>query len=111
MKLRELIKLLHLRMLGLSRDIEIALNVPGIDLIVGGHSHTLLSNIAERAEGPYPTMIPNPQGQLVPIVQAYAYGKYLGEIEIEFNDQGEVISAKGEPILLDNSVIPDQNFR
>ena len=103
-------KIIALTHVGLSRDIEIALNVPGIDLIVGGHSHTLLSNIAERAEGPYPTMIPNPQGQLVPIVQAYAYGKYLGEIEIEFNDQGEVISAKGEPILLDNSVIPDQNF-
>ena len=103
-------KIIALTHVGLSRDIEIALNVSGIDVIVGGHSHTLLSNVQERAEGSYPTMIPNPQGQLVPIVQAYAYGKYLGEIEVEFDNQGQVISAIGEPILLDNTVSPDSNF-
>ena len=103
-------KIIALTHVGLSRDMEIALNVAGIDVIVGGHSHTLLSNTQERAEGSYPKLIPNPEGNLVPIVQAYAYGKYLGEIEIEFDNQGQVVSAVGEPILLDNSVIPDQNY-
>ena len=103
-------KIIALTHVGISRDKEIATNVAGIDVIVGGHSHTLLSNVQDNAEGPYPTMVSNPRGQMVPIVQAYAYGKYLGEIEVEFDDQGEVISAKGEPILLDNTVTLDQNF-
>ncbi|MDX1742547.1 MAG: metallophosphoesterase, partial [Ruegeria sp.] len=29
---------------GLAKDIEIAEKVPGLDLVIGGHSHTLLSN-------------------------------------------------------------------
>src|SRR5690606_27839624 len=79
----------------------------GIDVIVGGHSHTLLSNTDDKAAGPYPVLVQNPAGKQVPIVQAYAYGKYLGEIEIVFDDDGHVISAAGDPILLDASVAPD----
>ncbi|MTH97650.1 bifunctional UDP-sugar hydrolase/5'-nucleotidase [Roseibium sp. RKSG952] len=96
---------------GLSRDKEIAAAVPGIDLIVGGHSHTLLSNTQERAEGPYPVLVENPEGKQVPIVQAYAYGKFLGEIDVTFDDDGNVLSAQGEPILLDASVTPDEAFQ
>ena len=95
---------------GLSRDKEIAAAVDGIDLIVGGHSHTLLSNTAEKAEGPYPTMVKNPAGKDVPIVQAYAFSKYLGELSVVFDDEGNVISATGEPHLLDASVEPDAEF-
>ncbi len=34
--------------------------IPGIDVVVGGHSYTLLSNTDDKAEGPYPTMVDNP---------------------------------------------------
>ena len=30
----------------------------------------------------------------VPVVQAYAYSKYLGNIEVTFDDDGNVISAE-----------------
>lgn len=100
-------KIILLSHVGYARDQEIAAAVDGIDVIVGGHSHTLLSNEAENASGPYPTMVANPSGTDVPIVQAYAYSKYLGEIRVVFDDEGNVISATGEPILLDNSVEPD----
>jgi 5'-nucleotidase len=43
-------------------------------VIVGGHSHTLLSNTQEGARA-----VPHGVND-VPIVQAYAYGKYLGEL-------------------------------
>lgn len=95
---------------GLPRDKQIAASVSGIDLIIGGHSHTLLSNVQEKAEGPYPVMIKNPVGQDVPIVQAYAYGKFLGEIEVVWDDAGNLIKAEGEPILLDASVTPDETY-
>ncbi|WP_306118743.1 MULTISPECIES: 5'-nucleotidase C-terminal domain-containing protein [unclassified Roseitalea] len=100
-------KIILLSHVGLPRDREIAAAVDGIDLIVGGHSHTLLSNIDEDAAGPYPVVVQNPSGQDVPIVQAYAYSKYLGELRVVFDDDGNVVSAEGEPHLLDAAVTPD----
>jgi 5'-nucleotidase/UDP-sugar diphosphatase len=95
---------------GLPKDQQIAAQVDGIDVIVGGHSHTLLSNTDDGAAGPYPTMVNNPSGVAVPIVQAYAYSKYLGEVKVTFDDSGKVVSAEGDPHLLDASVTPDEAF-
>lgn len=99
-------KIILLSHVGLPRDREIAAAVNGIDVIVGGHSHTLMSNTEEGAP-PYPEMVANPDGKNVPIVQAYAYSKYLGELQVTFDDAGNVTEAKGDPILLDASVTPD----
>ena len=103
-------KIILLSHVGLPRDREIAAAVDGIDVIVGGHSHTLLSNTDEDAADTYPVMVQNPSGQDVPIVQAYAYSKYLGELRVVFDDEGNVVSAEGEPHLLDASVTPDEGF-
>ncbi|QFT72304.1 bifunctional UDP-sugar hydrolase/5'-nucleotidase [Ruegeria sp. THAF33] len=97
--------IIALNHVGLAKDLEIAEQVPGLDLVVGGHSHTLLSNTQEGAAGSYPMMVGD-----VPIVQAYAYSKYLGEITLTFDDDGNLISAEGEPILLDASVTPDADI-
>ncbi|CUH84745.1 bifunctional metallophosphatase/5'-nucleotidase [Thalassovita mediterranea] len=95
-------KIIALTHVGLPKDLDIAANVPGIDVVVGGHSHTLLSNTSDRAAGPYPTMVGD-----VPVVQAYAYSKYLGELNVTFDADGKVTAASGEPMLLDASVTPD----
>ena len=83
-------------------DQKVAAETTGVDVIVGGHSNTLLSNTNERAEGPYPTMVGN-----TAIVQAYAYGKYLGELNVTFDDAGNITQATGEPILIDAAVAED----
>ena len=103
-------KIIVLSHIGYTIDQELALAVPGIDVIVGGHSHTLLSNTDEKAAGAYPTLVKNGDGVDVPIVQAGQYGKYLGDIKITWDDAGKVVSAEGAPILLDASVTPDQGF-
>jgi 5'-nucleotidase len=103
-------KIVLLSHVGYPKDQEIAAAVDGIDVIVGGHSHTLLSNTDENAAGPYPTMVKSPSGKDVPIVQAYAYSKYLGDLTVVFDDAGVVKSATGEPKLLDASVTPDAGF-
>ena len=71
----------------------------GVDVIVGGHSNTYLSNLSDKAAGPYPTVVNGVQ-----IVQAYAYGKFLGELNVTFDDAGNVIEANGEPLIMDASV-------
>ena len=44
---------------GLNKDIEIAKSVPGLDVIVGGHSHTYLSASDPKRQGSYPTWVSN----------------------------------------------------
>ncbi|WP_299563897.1 bifunctional metallophosphatase/5'-nucleotidase [uncultured Sulfitobacter sp.] len=95
-------KIIVLSHSGYSVDQRVAAETTGVDVIVGGHTNTLLSNTNERAEGPYPTMVNN-----TAIVQAYAYGKYLGELNVTFDDEGNITEASGEPILIDAVVVED----
>jgi 5'-nucleotidase / UDP-sugar diphosphatase len=92
---------------GYARDIEIAAAVPGIDAVVGGHSHTYLSATDPARKGPYPTWVSQEGGTLVPVVQAYAYSKYLGHLELTFDDAGKLKYAGGNTLVLDASVAPD----
>ncbi len=92
-------KIILLSHSGYATDLAIAINTTGLDVIVGGHSNTLLSNSSDRAAGPYPDMVNG-----VAIVQAYAYGKYLGELNLTFDDDGNITEAMGDPVLIDATV-------
>ncbi len=92
---------------GYAAEQRIAAEVSGIDVIVGGHSHTYLSNVSDRAAGPYPTWVEAPDGNRVAIVQAYAFGKYLGELNVTWDDNGIVTAATGEPTTIDGQVAED----
>ncbi|UVK47272.1 5'-nucleotidase C-terminal domain-containing protein [Mesorhizobium sp. AR07] len=100
-------KIIAVTHIGYRRERDVIAKIPGIDVVVGGHSHTLLSNTDPKAEGPYPTMVDNPDGYKVPVVQAASYSKYLGEFKVVFDDNGVVKSASGNPIYLDKSITPD----
>ena len=99
-------KIIVLSHSGYGVDQHVAANTNGVDVIVGGHSNTYLSNTSDRAKGPYPTMVGN-----TAIVQAYAYGKFLGELNVTFNDAGEITEAKGEPIIMDAAVTEDADTK
>jgi 5'-nucleotidase len=103
-------KIILLSHVGYERDKQIAAAVDGIDVIVGGHSHTLLSNSDKAAAGPYPTQVKSPSGVEVPIVTAYAYSRYLGDLTVTFDDKGVVKTAAGEPLPLDAKVKPDETL-
>ena len=100
-------KIIALTHVGYPRDLAAIAKIPDVDVVVGGHSHSLLSNTDPKAEGPYPTMVDNPGGYKVPVVQAASYSKYLGDLVVDFDDNGVVKSAKGDPILIDSSFTPD----
>ena len=95
-------KIIVLSHSGFGVDQRVAEGTTGVDVIVGGHSNTYLSNVSDRAAGPYPTVVNDVQ-----IVQAYAYGKFLGELNVVFDAEGVVTSAVGEPILIDRFVAED----
>ena len=99
-------KIIVLSHSGLNVDKRVAEETTGVDVIVGGHDNSLLSNTQEGAKGPYPVMVGS-----TAIVQAYAYGKFLGELNVTFDDEGNVTEAVGEPILLDAAVTEDETTK
>jgi len=92
--------------LGYADDVELAQAISGIDIIVGGHSHTLLGP-GEGADGPYPMVTTSASGDPVLIVTAAEWGKYLGRLDVSFTRDGLVSRFAGEPIFIDASIPED----
>eukprot|EP00102_Acyrthosiphon_pisum_P026664 XP_016663874.1 PREDICTED: protein 5NUC isoform X2 [Acyrthosiphon pisum] len=95
---------------GLEMDRRVAREVDGVDAVVGGHSHSYLISGPPQDEetpvGPYP-VIEKRGEQIVPVVQAYAFAKYLGKLVLTFDKEKRLVSAAGGPILLDQTVPQD----
>ena len=80
--------------LGVRFDMAIAANVPGIDVIIGGHDHY---------KYPTPLAIPNPLGGTTWIAQAGSNYMYVGKMRL-------TLDAGGNIGLLDYSLMPlDEN--
>ncbi|MCM3636524.1 5'-nucleotidase C-terminal domain-containing protein [Sporosarcina luteola] len=75
-------------------DQELAKQVAGIDIIVGGHTH---SSIGE------PKVVNEGKGVTI-IVQAHEYAKALGTLDVKFNSKGEIYSHAGKLIATDPTV-------
>jgi len=85
-------------------DLTLAQNLHGVDAIVGGDSHSLLgdsfSNYGLNSAGSYPTQLQNKDGKNVCVVQAWQYSAIVGELNISFDENGDVTSCQGTPHLL-----------
>ena len=86
-------KFILLSHLGVNVDKKIAQSVSDIDIIVGGHSHTLIKGV-ESGKNLFMT----PKNEPVLIVQAGNERGY-GELSVEFDKEGRLDLSKGhEPI-------------
>ncbi|CAN7999450.1 unnamed protein product [Ixodes hexagonus] len=98
---------------GYETDKEIAAAVQELHLIVGGHTNTFLykGNVIPRPEdhieGPYPTIVNRSDGSYALVVQDYWAAKYLGHLQLEFNETGKLTAWYGNPILMDNKTEED----
>ncbi|MBE9604876.1 5'-nucleotidase C-terminal domain-containing protein [Acetobacteraceae bacterium H6797] len=88
--------------LGLEQDQQMAENVAGVDVIVGGHSHLLLANGLPGAIGPDPLVIEG-QDRDVRILQAGAFGRWLGRLDLDLDERGHIAAhaASMRPITPD----------
>jgi len=80
--------------LGYEQDVRLAQSVPGLNFIIGGHSHTALK-YPEDVEG-------------VPICHAGDYGRLVGRLDLSVNDAGKVTQWYGTllPVLEDGPTHP-----
>ncbi|MBQ7567244.1 bifunctional metallophosphatase/5'-nucleotidase [bacterium] len=80
--------------IGFEDDKKLAQQFPELDIIVGGHSHTVLE------QGHY-------EGNTL-IVQSGTKGQYVGELDLDFDlNSRKIVKAEPRLITVDSSVEPD----
>ncbi len=77
----------------IDNDQLLARNVDGIDVIVGGHSHTKLEKPVVVDE----TVVPGKAEPTI-IAQAYQYGDFLGNLDLTFDYKGKLTEYNGSLI-------------
>jgi 5'-nucleotidase/UDP-sugar diphosphatase len=94
-------------------DLALAEALSGVDVIIGGDSHTLLgafSSFGLTSAGPFPTERTNADGDKVCIAQAWQYSQVVGELNIQWNAAGVVESCSGVPhLLLSDDIIREDD--
>ncbi|MDO5679150.1 MAG: 5'-nucleotidase C-terminal domain-containing protein [Pelistega sp.] len=105
LKQQGITRIILLSHMGYDEDKRMAQVIPELDVIVGGHSHSLLGpeqlkEYGLAPQGEYPTRLSNIDGDLVCIVQAWQYSAVLGELDIVFGPDGKLLSCEGQPHLL-----------
>ncbi|XP_030377933.1 apyrase isoform X2 [Scaptodrosophila lebanonensis] len=99
---------------GYDVDKEIARQAGDIvDVIVGAHSHTFLYTGTppgpDTPAGDYPTEHVHGNGHRLLIVQASSYARYVGNITVYFDDEGNVVDYEGAPIYMSSDVPQDED--
>jgi len=87
-----------------SNDLELAAALKGVDVIVGGDSHTLLGdetfeNLGFNTQGEYPTVVTDANGNTVCVVQAWEYAHLMGKLDVDFDTDGNVTACAGHPYM------------
>jgi len=96
-------KIVLLTHIGRANDMAWMAKLRGVDIIIGGDSHSLLSSpdtaqtLGAAAEALYPTELTNADGKKVCIAQAWEYGHGLGQLQVSFDASGDVTSCSGHP--------------
>ena len=84
--------------LGLPEDRTLARSVNGVDVIVGGHTHSYLG--PAPSDGPYPVVEHSPDGSPVLVVTAGRGAAYLGELTVNFDENGVPATWQGSAVKL-----------
>ena len=115
-------KIIVLTHLGYDVDVALASQVSGVDVIVGGHSHSFLYNPTDPISftpptfpqfgplvpvGSYPTVVQSLTAEPVLVVTAYQWGTFVGNLDVGFDPAGLVHEYAGNPIFLGSNVAKD----
>lgn len=87
--------------IGLDKDLTLAASTPAIDVIIGGHTHSLLKT---------GRLIPNIGGKKTLVAHAGDYLRFLGRIDLTFtrtDGAWKLSDARAAVIALDKDVAPD----
>nr|HRC77158.1 5'-nucleotidase C-terminal domain-containing protein [Kouleothrix sp.] len=103
-------KIIALTHIGITFDRELARQVDGIQVIIGGHSHTPMGPMLKPADParPYPEVIASPSGKPVVMATDWEWGRWLGDLTVGFDANGDITNVLGaRPTEVAASIAPD----
>ncbi|MBN2768460.1 MAG: NAD nucleotidase [Campylobacterales bacterium] len=107
-------KFIVLSHFGFENDIKLASQIEGVDVIIGGDSHTLMGDFdmvgLKSTTNDYPKIVKSKDNKKVCIAQAWQYSYLVGSLDVEFDKYGDVTKCSGEPILLVDSNTQNRNL-
>src|SRR5581483_4627032 len=106
-------KIIALTHIGITFDRELARQVDGIQVIIGGHSHTPMGPQVTPPDPsrPYPEVIASPSGKPVVMATDWEWGRWLGDLTIGFDANGDITSVvAAQPTEVKPTIEPNQGF-
>src|SRR5262249_27901371 len=106
-------KIIALTHIGITFDRELARQVDGIQVIIGGHSHTPMGPQIKPADPsrPYPEVIASPSNKPVIMATEWEWGRLRGDLTVGFDANGDITSVvAAHPTEVLPSVEPNQGF-
>lgn len=109
-------KIVLLSHIGYEYDKRVLTELSGVDVVIGGDSHSLLGpdDLATYGvgtpAGPYAEALTNRDGDTVCLAQAWEYSQIVGELKVGFDGEGRVTTCEGTPhVLIGNDFEIDGN--
>ena len=99
-------KIVVMSHIGYDYDKTVISKLSGVDVVVGGDSHTLVGPASLSTygvgspAGAYPTQLTNKDGKPVCLVQAWENSQVVGELKVSFDANGDVTRCVGTPHVL-----------
>ncbi len=106
-------KIIALTHIGITFDRELARQVDGIQVIIGGHSHTPMGPQIKPPDTnrPYPEVIASPSNKPVIMATDWEWGRWLGDLTVGFDANGDITSVvAAQPTEVLPIVEPNQGF-
>lgn len=106
-------KIIALTHIGITFDRELARQVDGIQVIIGGHSHTPMGPQINPPDPsrPYPEVIASPSNKSVVMATDWEWGRWLGDLTVGFDANGDITSVvAAQPTEVKPTIEPDQGF-
>ena len=113
LKARGANKIIALTHIGITFDRELARQVDGIQVIIGGHSHTPMGAQVTPPDPnrPYPEVIASPSSKPVIMATDWEWGRWLGDLTVGFDANGDITSVvAAQPAEVLPIVEPNQGF-
>ncbi|MBZ0308102.1 MAG: bifunctional metallophosphatase/5'-nucleotidase, partial [Anaerolineae bacterium] len=103
-------KIILITHMGINADLPQLADLVGVDVVIGGHSHTLFSNAYTGAFDAYPVEAETTAGEPILYVQTGSLNLYLGRLDVEFDANGVLTGWEGDTILLSGYITPDPDM-
>ncbi len=100
-----------------AEEIELVAGLSGVDVVIAGGGDDLLKNEGdtcladEEAVNPYPVMVEDASGTMVPVITAPGGYRCIGELNVTFDSGGMVTAAAGRSVGVGFDIDPDPDVQ